>query len=131
MKQFRNKRDIITKIDNYFDKILGNADLKPPDHPTITGLAVHLGFKSKSEFELYERKGIFKKYLEIARFKIMAYYESRLLLPSPAGAIFALKSMGWDDKRAGNEHIPTPTSIKIKLIETGPKPASSEKEVSL
>jgi hypothetical protein len=61
----------------------------------------------------------------------MAYYESRLHYPSPTGAIFALKTMGWDLKPKTAKTATKIRSIKVKLIETGPKPASSEKEVML
>jgi hypothetical protein len=126
MKFFHNKKELVPLIDDYFSKTIDNTDSTTLNYPTISGLATHLGFRSKDEFDLYESKGMLKNYLKMARLKIMAYYESRLLLPSPTGAMFALKSMGWDDKAEKAENI---TAIRIKLIETGPRPASSEKEI--
>jgi hypothetical protein len=66
-----------------------------------------------------------------ACFKVMAYYESRLHYPAPTGAMFALKSMGWNDKTKPPKSAKKPTSLKVKLIESGPQPASTEKEVKL
>ncbi|MES2807045.1 MAG: hypothetical protein V4619_00370 [Bacteroidota bacterium] len=128
MKYFHNKAELIPLIEDYFSKTIDTSTSNPSTHPTLSGLATHLGFRSMDEFDLYESKGYLKNYLKMARLKIIAYYESRLLLPSPTGAMFALKSMGWDGKADKIENV---TSIKINLIETGPKPASSEKQIRI
>jgi len=134
MRYFRSKAPLVELIESYFKKALSNSKLKTKQHdpPTITGLALHLGFKSKEEFDRYEIKGVFGALITQARFRIMAYYESRLHYPAPAGAIFALKSMGWHEKPIPAKVAPRRVkSIKIKLVESGPKPVSSEKEVQL
>jgi len=133
MRHFRSKAPLVELIESYFNKALSNSKLKTKQHdpPTITGLALHLGFKSKEEFDRYEIKGIFGARIKQARFRIMAYYESRLHYPAPAGAIFALKSMCLQEKPAAIKAPRRVRSIKIKLVESGPKPVSSEKEVQL
>jgi hypothetical protein len=130
---FKPKAQLTGLIENYFEQALSQTKLKNKLHapPTITGLALYLGFKSKEDFELYENRGTFGSTITRARFRIMAYYESRLHYPSPTGAIFALKTMGWDLKPKTTKTATRVKSIKVKLIETGPQPASSEKEVML
>ena len=130
---FKPKAKLVNLIESYFEKALNPPKSKDKIHepPTITGLALHLGFKSKEDFELYETRGTFGGTITRARFRIMAYYESRLHYPSPIGAIFALKTMGWDIKPKTTKAASRVKSIKVKLIETGPQPASSEKEVVL
>jgi hypothetical protein len=134
IKFFRYRGPLDKLIEEYFENTLSNS--KPKEHtalsPTIAGLALHIGFNSKDEFEEYERRGRFKAVVIQARLKIISYYESRLHYPSPTGAIFALKSMGWTDKPKAVAKAPRKVkSITVKLVETGPKPASSEKEVQL
>lgn len=131
---FKSKAILDSLIEEYFTKALTDDKLKSKHHqpPTITGLAFHLGFKSKEQFDDFEKRGRLSSIITQARFRIMAYYESRLHYPSPAGAIFALKSMGWTDKPKAVPKKPRRVkSIKVNLVETGPQPASSEKEVQL
>lgn len=127
---FNDRVSLNRVIDEYFERPK-NATDKSIEPVTLTGLAVYLGFNCKEEFEEYEQKKIYKDILTRARFRVMAYYESRLHHPSPTGAIFALKSMGWGDKVKAKKATGKPTSITVKVIETGPKPASTEKEVAL
>ncbi|MGF7082698.1 terminase small subunit [Mucilaginibacter sp. UYCu711] len=131
---FHQKATLINLIEDYFTKALTDDKSKSKHHqpPTITGLAFHLGFKSKEQFDDFEKRARLRSIITQARFRIMAYYESRLHYPSPAGAIFALKSMGWTDKpKAVTKRPRRIKSIKVNLVETGPQPASSEKEVQL
>lgn len=102
---------------------------RQPEPPTITGLALFIGFSSRQQFEDHEKKPRFAPTLRRARLKIEAEYEKKLHLTSAAGAIFALKSLGWnDDKETTNQALKT---LEIKVLETGPTPAQSEKEVIL
>ncbi|HEY0245444.1 MAG TPA: terminase small subunit [Mucilaginibacter sp.] len=124
-------------IDSYF---LGfeNKESKPQkdnieksDSPTITGLALHLGFNSRDEFDLYETKGRFASALKRARLRVEASYEKKLHNGSPTGAIFALKSLGWNEKPEIKTTTKVLTTLKVKIIESGPVPAANEKEVIL
>jgi hypothetical protein len=58
---FRLKAQLVDLIESYFEKALSQAKSKDKMHepPTITGLALYIGFKSKEDFELYEHKGKF------------------------------------------------------------------------
>lgn len=67
---------------------------------TITGLALFLGFESRQSFYDYEEKPDFTYIIKVARLRVENQYELRLNNnPSPTGAIFALKNMGWKDKQ--------------------------------
>jgi hypothetical protein len=132
LKSFKRKSILLDAIDNYFNSLkLAEANGDKTCTPTLTGLAIHLGFTSKEDFEYYEIMGRYAWIAKQARFKIMAYYEGRLLMPAPTGAIFALKSLGWHERPKAAEQPETQTSIEVKLIESGPKPAASEKDVAL
>lgn len=67
-------------------------------NPTITGLAYHLGFESRQSFYDYETIEEFSYIIKRARLRVEIGYESRLAENNVAGAIFALKNMGWKDK---------------------------------
>src|ERR1700761_8478239 len=91
---------------------------RQPEPPTITGLAFHLGFSSRQEFEEHEKKPRYAQQLKRARLKIEAEYEKKLHLTSAAGAIFALKSLGWNDDKETD--ITALKTLDIQIIETGP-----------
>ncbi|MDB5158761.1 MAG: hypothetical protein JWR50_3468 [Mucilaginibacter sp.] len=128
-QKFSTRKSLTNLIETYFEQVPGDLKSKgeKPEPPTVSGLALFLGFNSKEDFDTYELKGRFASAVKRARFTVMAYYESRLHYPAPTGAMFALKSMGWYEK-AAKKHRKV-SSIKVQLIETGPEPASSEKEV--
>ena len=149
---FTTSDELRSRIDAYFNYIEGEYHLenksvtdskaqaslkqkvwiREPEHATLAGLAIFLGFHSKQAFEKYEENGRFANILKQGRLRIEAAYEKKLHLQSSAGAIFALKSMGWNEKaenKAAGKAIFK--SIKIEIIETGPKLAENEKEVIL
>lgn len=72
--------------------------VRPPEPPTITGLALFLGFASRQSFYDYEKDGLFSYAIKRARLKIESQYEKALHYNNPTGAIFALKNFGWSDK---------------------------------
>ncbi len=104
---------------------------REPEPATITGLALYLGFSSRQAFEDYEAKGKFANHLKRARLRIMADYEKKLHVTSSAGAIFALKSMGWNERADNKPSEGTITLLKVEVIQSGPQLASSEQEVAL
>jgi len=106
---------------------------KQPEPATITGLALHLGFNSREQFEQYETKGKFATCIKRARLQIETIYEKKLhQQSSAAGAIFALKALGWNEKaESKNLNTSTIKTLRVTIIECGPKPAGSEKEVDL
>ena len=67
--------------------------------PTISGLALHLGFCNRTSLYEYEREGEFSDTIKIARTRCENFVESYGMSGNipPAIAIFALKNYGWKD----------------------------------
>ena len=81
-------------IEDYFDSITES------ETPSITGLALHLGFESRQSIYDYEKKGDDYSYtIKRARLRIEYFYEQNLLGKGVTGAIFALKNFGWADRQ--------------------------------
>ena len=102
-------------IDSYFDGIIEyNAkeqNVTAWKHPTVTGLALALGFCSRQSLLDYERKGKFFDTVKKAKARIEDYIEQRLYQPSPTGCIFNLKNnFGWED------HSKVESSGEQKLV---------------
>ncbi|MDB4919876.1 terminase small subunit [Mucilaginibacter sp.] len=148
---FSDEKSLIARIDAYFNLIEGEYHLenKPgkeakdlpaptqkvwdrnPEPATLADLALFLGFNSIRAFDNYMENGKFAEALKWGHLRIEASYEKKLHAQSAAGAIFALKNMGWNER---NDIKPTeqqPKTIKVEILESGPKPAESEKEVIL
>jgi len=104
---------------------------REPEPATLSGLALALGFISIAELEAYERDGKFAHIIKKARLKVEAEYEKRLHYQSATGAIFFLKNLGWNEKSDDSLLKEIPKTIKIEIVNSGPKLASSEKDVTL
>lgn len=105
---------------------------REPEPPTLSGLALFLGFDSLQSFMDYEQNGRFGRVLKRARLQIEAEYEKQLSTQPATGAIFALKSLGWMERQAEKDsHALTNTSLKIEIMVCGPAPALSEQEVAV
>ena len=104
---------------------------REPEPATLSGLALALGFISIAELEAYERDGKFAHIIKKARLKVEAEYEKRLHYQSATGAIFFLKNLGWTEKSDDSLLKEIPKTIKIEIVNSGPKLASSEKDVTL
>ena len=68
------------------------------ERPTVTGLALFLGFASKQSIYDYEKDERFSYPIKRALTMIECELEKRLENQSVSGIIFALKNMGWTDK---------------------------------
>ncbi|MBB6108955.1 terminase small subunit [Mucilaginibacter lappiensis] len=141
---------LANRIEQYFKHIEGTSHLeqKPgngkdptstaqkvwdrePESATIAGMALFLGFSSKLEFEAYEVSGKHASVLKRGRLRLEAAYESRLY-QTPTGVIFALKTLGWNDKpEVQKSNTKTNDTLKVEVVNTGPLPAGNEKEVVL
>jgi DNA-packaging protein gp3 len=75
------------------------------EHPTVTGLALHLGFNSRQSLYDYGRKPQFSYTIKRALLLIESYYEQALFGPNPRGAIFMLKQFGWSDKASRTVNV--------------------------
>lgn len=79
--------------DSFFAKCLKDAI-----RPTVTGLALHLGFASKQSLYDYEKQDEFSYPIKKSLLKIENALELKLTEQAVTGVIFALKNMGWKDK---------------------------------
>lgn len=105
---------------------------RQPEPATITGLALYLGFSSRQAFDDYEATGKHALLLKRGRLRIEAEYEKKLHQQPASGAIFALRSMGWNEKTEDKPINGTSSkTLKVKILESGPIPATNEKEVML
>jgi len=139
---FKTARKLANKAEAYFRYIEGEylteaksgkeqkiytRDAEPA---TITGLALFLGFTSRQELEDYEQSGEFGFVIRRSRLQVEALYEKKLHQQSPSGAMFALKNMGCnektDDRPINEKQI---VSLKIEIVDSGPKIAQNEAEV--
>ena len=152
MKRVFSARGYTIRIKRYFESLKGQFHMeelpvknsknknetsvqkiwdREPEPPTLSGLALFLGFNSRNEFEVYEQTGEFANHVKRARLRIEAEYEKKLHFQSPSGAIFMLKNLGWCEKADGASLNEIPKIIEIKIVDSGPELAFSEKEVDL
>jgi len=106
--KYKNVKDLQKKIEEYithcpdtrtmFFKLKDEVIEREMPCPTITGLALYLGFESRQSFYDYEKRERFSYTIKRARTFIERVYEQLLQIGNPAGAIFALKNFGWTDK---------------------------------
>lgn len=87
-------------------------DLNPP---TLSGLALHLGFVNRASMYDYELRGEFSNTIKEARSRCEQWVESNGLKGNtpPAMAIFALKNYGWTDKPEKQESNDTANDLSI------------------
>ena len=90
------------------------GDVIKVPHPTITGLAIHLGYESRQSCYDLEKSSTFSYIIKKYRMYIEKNYEN-LLLDKTAGAIFALKNMGWSDKQEINQTGEMDNNINISF----------------
>lgn len=102
---FSTPKQLQEKISEYFQNLplcskynnLG-VEIQVPV-PTITGLALFLGFSDRQSMYDYEKKENFTCVIKKARAFIEKHYEEMLQVGNTTGAIFALKNMGWFDRK--------------------------------
>jgi len=143
---FSSAKHLTGKIDSYFVHIEGEYHIdneshggqsgqkiwdREPEPPTIAGLALFLGFDSIQAFNEYEEQGRFANSLKRGRLRVESVYEKKLHLQSSAGAIFALKNMGWDNKKDEAPGFRTSCNLKVVVVTSGPPLAANEHDVTL
>lgn len=118
---YDNEQELSAKIEEYFEYIKGEFEdikdpqtgkvtdrrvIRKPEPPTITGIALFLGFESRQSFYDYEEKGQFSYAIKRGRLRVENGYEINLTTAQSAtGSIFALKNMGWKDKSEIDQRI--------------------------
>lgn len=73
--------------------------IREPQTPSITGLAIFLGFESRQSMYDYLAKPEFSYFIKKALLHVENTYEKGLWNDKVVGPVFALKNMGWTDKQ--------------------------------
>jgi len=116
---YKDETEMVNKIGEYFESLLFKQEDGEPEkegyktRPTITGLALYLGFCSRQSLYDYVKKSEFSYIITRAQQIVAMSYEEMLLTKVSAGAIFALKNMGWDDKSIVEQTNITPPKIEF------------------
>ena len=117
---FDTPKKLEEKVVEYFDNCQPEFDdenkiieLNPP---SVSGLALFLGFASRSSFDDYIKRGEeFSYIIKRAKLAIECHYEEGLNYQAPTGKIFALKNMGWSDKTEHEHSGPGGGAIETKV----------------
>jgi len=86
------------KIDEYFDSIMKDGEYLRP--PTVSGMAIYLGFVDRRSMYHYRDKDEFYHPVKRAIGMVEAYNEEQTAKGSRcAGNIFILKNFDWTDRQ--------------------------------
>lgn len=136
-RRFKNKEEVEKLIEEYFDRCEGrpllNADGEPVFNkfgepvmvgqhpPTVTGLALALGFTNRQSLLNYQARPEFSDVITIAKSRVEQYTEERLFDRDGAnGARFSLMMnfKGWRDE---SQDGPNGTAPVVKIVCDIPK----------
>lgn len=126
--KYTNKEEIIDLIDDYFESCKGEPFIDKETGkqmvdkfgypifigqrpPTVTGLALALGFKSRQSLLNYAGKKEFRDVITEAKSRIEMYVEERLFDKDGAnGAKFSLQNnfKGWDADKKAEDGVKAP-----------------------
>lgn len=131
---YKTKEEIQEKIDTYFRECEGKPLLDKEGNPmtdkygnpiwvgvrplTITGLALALGFNSRTSLLNYQDKEEFMNTITRAKAKVEQYAEERLYDKDGAnGAKFSLANNfeGWKEKQSIEADVSSEMTISIEL----------------
>lgn len=87
---------------------------RKPEPPTLTGLALHLGFCDKKSLYDYQEKPDFLHSIKRAISRVEKHHEIQIAYGDKCtGNIFALKNFGWKDKlETENNHTGEITIVR-------------------
>lgn len=114
---FKNVGEITIKINEYFLSLLDEEQKEYIERPTITGLALYLGFCSRQSLHDYVKREDFSYIIKRANQVVAMSYEEMLLTKLSTGAIFALKNMGWEDRQSIDQTTIDKTPPNIEFID--------------
>ena len=123
--KYKSKEEIEEKIEQYFkacegEPLLGDDEeqvvnkygypcyIKAPKPPTVTGLALALGFTSRQALLNYQGKKEFVDTITRAKSKVEEYAESRLFdRDGSTGAQFSLRNnfKGWNGEQDKSDDV--------------------------
>lgn len=101
---YRDPSEMADKIVKYFSdcpdkrQVVAEGLVINVPCPTISGLALYLGFCDRYSFYEYEKKPAFTYTIKTARAMLTRKYEANLDGGNAAGSIFMLKNLGYTDK---------------------------------
>jgi hypothetical protein len=106
---------------------------RQPEPPTITGLALYLGFDCRASLYEFKTKPEFSAIIRWAITRVENAYELALFGSKATSAVFALKNMGWNDKQLLEHTSKDGQQLNpVVTIVISPKPlARSEKDVDV
>jgi len=120
--EYKKVSDIEDKLEEYFESLLDEEGNQYITRPTMTGMALFLGFASRQSMYDYSKKNDFSYIITRAQQVIAMSYEEMLLSKVSSGAIFALKNMGWQDKtevEQTNKNVDIPLSEWVNNTDKG------------
>lgn len=124
---FRTPEEMQSKIDEYFDSQIGpksiivDGEALYDKHeqpvlqeipPTVTGLALFLGFSDRTSLYEYKNRAGFSDTVKRAITRIENYAENGVMTrDKPTGAIFWLKNHGWCAEEKRDIKVTAPTIV--------------------
>lgn len=136
-RKYQTVEEMEKAIDEYFlhgmrkKKVVvgppNNRRTEEIEVPTVTGLALWLGFTSRNALLAYE--GYSEEFfgtLKKAKTFIEEHYEELMQTGNPAGPIFALKNFGWRDSHdftSGGKPLKPPAVISFADFQAQQKKA--------
>lgn len=109
--KYETVEELQTAIEEYF--------ANEPDKPTISGLALHLGFESRKTLYNYKGREKFLHTIEKGILRIENKHEQRLYEGAPTGSIFWLKTRGWNEEDDGSNEAIEKLASELKKLRTG------------
>lgn len=93
------ERKVKAPTENGVEEITERYWIRHPEPPTVTGLALHLGFSSKNTLYEYAEKIEFSDSIKKGLSRIEKYHEIATSRGDKCtGNIFILKNFGWKDR---------------------------------
>lgn len=115
--EIKCKDEIITGIDGKPVCDLKGRLVIKYHPPTISGLALHLGFLNRASiYDYIERDDEFSNTIKRAIALIEDYAEKQLFVGNSTGAIFWLKNRGWSDKQEIEQTNIDKTPFEVKIV---------------
>jgi len=126
--KYKTPAELEQQILKYFDEVK-----KQDSVITLTGLVLYCEFCDKQSFYDYEKKEAFTCLIKRARTMVEKSYEERLKGNNVAGAIFALKNMGWHDRTEvtgadGKDLYPKPILPYVSSNNSNPQTIKTEEK---
>jgi hypothetical protein len=105
---YKTVEELQSAINDYFEGA--------PEKPTVTGLALELGFLDRSSLYNYKERKEFSDTIKRAVLKIESKHEERLYENGATGSIFWLKNRDWKDKTETDLNVNELPTLKVEEI---------------